>query len=69
MSNPFNILHPWKPGDTRELSEQALKQAQLEGRFDSYAQVYELDGKQWKVQSRMSQASGETLYTLVCVEE
>lgn len=69
MSNPFNVLPPWKPGDTREVSERTLKQAQLEGRFDSYAQVYALDGKPWKILGKVSQRSGETLYTLVCVNE
>ena len=69
MDNPFNVLKPWKPGDTRELAERALKRARLEGRFDSYSQVYELDGGRWKIQSRVSQPSGETVITLVCVNE
>ncbi len=69
MSNPFNVLQPWKPGDTREVSERALKKAQLEGKFDSYGQVYLLDGQRWKVQSRVNMPAGETVYTLVCVEE
>jgi len=69
MGNPFNVLRPWRPGDTRELSERVLKQAQLEGKFDSYSQVYELDRQRWKIQGRVSQPNGETLFTLVCVEE
>lgn len=69
MGNPFNVLRPWRPGDTRELSERALKQAQLEGKFDSYSQLYELDGQRWKIQGRVSQPNGETLFTLVSVEE
>jgi hypothetical protein len=69
MGNPFNVLRPWRPGDTRELSERVLKQAQLEGKFDSYSQVYELDRQRWKIHGRVSQPNGETLFTLVCVEE
>ena len=69
MSNPFYVLKPWKPGDTRDIPERKLKQLNLEGKFDSYSQVYEIDGHSWKVQGHMSQMSGETLYTLVCVDE
>ncbi len=72
MTDPMGslrVLKPWKPGDTRELSEKVLRRIQLEGRYDSYSQVYELDGLCWKVQSQMSQPSGETIYTLVCVNE
>ena len=68
-SEGLKILKAWKAGDTRPLSEKTLRQAQLEGRYDSYAQVYQLDGLDWKVQSQMSYPSGETIYTLVCVNE
>lgn len=72
MSNPFgalNVLKDWKPGDTRQVSENVLKDARIKGLFDSYSQVYDFDGKRWKVRDQISQASGETLYTLVCVNE
>lgn len=72
MSNPFgalNVLKDWKPGDTRQVPEKVLKNARIQGLFDSYSQVYDLDGKRWKVRDQISQASGETLYTLVCVNE
>ncbi len=69
MSNPFNVLRSWKPGDTRELSEKVLKKARLEGLFDSYSGIYDLDGRRWKVQGQVSQPTGETIYTLVCVNE
>lgn len=72
MSNPFgplNVLKEWKPGDTCDVSEGALKKARIDGRFDSYSQVYQIEGKRWKVQSQMSRASGDTVYTLVCVNE
>ena len=69
MSNPFNVLKPWKPGDTRDIPERKLKQLNLEGKFDSYSKIYEIDGRSWKIQGQVSQASGETLYTLVCVNE
>ena len=69
MSNPFNVLRAWKTGDTGELSERALKQAQIDGKFDSYSQVYDLDGRRRKVQEQVSQPTGETVYTLGCVDE
>ena len=69
MSNPFNVLQPWKPGDTRELSGRALQKAQLEGKFDSYAQVYLLEGQRWKVSGKVNLPSGDTVCTLVCVNE
>ncbi len=69
MGNLLNVLRPWKPGDTREISEKALKLARLEGHFESYSQVYEIDGKRWKVNGQTSMPSGETIYTLVCVNE
>ena len=69
MGNPFKVLRPWRPGDTRELTRRVLKQAQLEGKFDSYSQVYDLDGQRWKIQGQVSQPNGETVYTLVAVEE
>ncbi|MGH9405321.1 MAG: hypothetical protein ACRD3D_05715 [Terriglobia bacterium] len=64
---PLNVLREWKPGDTRQLTERALRQARIDGHFDSYNQVYDLDGRRWKVTSQMSQATGETFSTLVCV--
>ena len=69
MSNPLNILKPWKPGDTRQVAERELKRLRLEDKYDSYSQLYELDGRGWKIQSQVSQPSGETLFTLVCVDE
>ncbi len=72
MSNPLgnlNILRQWKPGDTRELPGLVLKKARLEGRFDSYSQIYDLDGRRWKIREQVSKPTGETLYTLVCVNE
>ncbi len=69
MENPFNVLRAWNPGDTREVSERALRQVRLEGKYDSYSQVYELDGERWKIQGQLSHPSGETFYTLVCLSE
>lgn len=70
MNHPaFSVLKEWKPGDTRQLAETILKKARIDGLFDSYSQVYSLDGKRWKVREQVSQATGETIYTLVCVNE
>lgn len=65
----FNILREWKPGDTREVLDAALKRARLEDRYDSYSQTYRLDGRLWKIRGQISKSTGETLYTLVCLEE
>lgn len=65
----FKVLRAPKPGDTRQVPEKAVKKLQLDGRYDSYSQIYEFDGARWKVSGQMSQATGETLYTLVCVNE
>ncbi|MGH9356588.1 MAG: hypothetical protein ACRD10_10710 [Terriglobia bacterium] len=70
MENPFgnlNVVKNWKAGDTRELSENVLKQARIDGLYDSYAQLYELDGARWKVRDQVSKPGGETVYTVVCV--
>ncbi|MGH9450951.1 MAG: hypothetical protein ACRD11_10470 [Terriglobia bacterium] len=67
--SPFSVLKEWKPGDTRQLTEAILKKARIDGLFDSYSQVYSLDGKRWKLRDQVSQASGDTIYTLVCVNE
>lgn len=64
----LNVLRQWKPGDTREVSEKVLKKVRLEGHFDSYSQTYNLDGRRWKIRAQVSLPTGETLYTLVCVE-
>lgn len=69
MSNPFRVLPQRKPGDTREISEKALKKAHLEGHFDSYSQIYELDGGRWKIQGQVARSTGETVYTLVSVDD
>lgn len=65
----LNVLRSWKPGDTRQVTEKALKKLHLDGRYDSYSQVYEFDAARWKVTGQVSQPHGETLYTLVCVNE
>jgi hypothetical protein len=65
----FNILRDWKPGDTREVPEAVLQKARLEDRYDSYSQTYRLDNRLWKTSGRTSRSTGETLITLVCVEE
>jgi hypothetical protein len=72
VGNPLgalNALKDWKPGDTRQVTGRSLKNARIEGLFDSYSQVYNLDGKRWKVRDQMSQPSGETICTIVCVNE
>lgn len=72
MNDPFgklNVVKNWKPGETRELTEPVLKKARIAGLYDSYSQVYHLDGAGWKIREQMSMPGGETVYTIVCVNE
>lgn len=69
MRNPFHVIKSWKPGDLRQIPEALLEKARFEGRFDSYSQVYEMDGRRWKVRSKVNRPTGETLMTLVCVDD
>ena len=55
--NPLNVLKTWKPGETRDVPERLLKQARLDGKFDSYSQVYEIEGYRWKAREKMHLAS------------
>ena len=41
----------------------------LVGEYDSYSQVYKLNGTRWKILTHTSLSAGRTVYTLVCVEE
>jgi len=65
MKSPCNVIWPAEPGDTREVSERLLEQIHLAGKYDSYSQIHQLDGCQWKVQNQISHPSGDTLHTLL----
>ena len=41
----FNILRSWNPDDEREVPEAFLKELQIAGKFDSYSQMYVIDGR------------------------
>ena len=65
----FNVLRSWKPGDAREISETILKELLIAGKFDSYSQMYEIDGLNWKIQSKVARPTGETFFLLLCLNK
>jgi hypothetical protein len=41
----------------------------LKGFYDSYSDVYDLNGHRWKIQCHMATPTGETIYTLEHVRD
>jgi len=39
------------------------------GEYDSYSQIYELNGTRWKILTHTSLPAGRVVYTLLCVGE
>ena len=69
-SNPFNVIKKnWKVGDQREVPAAALEALRGTDAYDSYEQLYHIDGRRWRVEGRMSRADGKSFYVLRCVEE
>jgi len=64
----FNVLRNWKIGDTREFTEKQIRQLEIDGAFDSYDRLYEIEGRKWKISSKVAHANASTLYLLECVE-
>lgn len=46
-----------------------LSRLRVEGTFDSYSDIYVLNGRRWKVETQMSLAGGGRVCRLVCVDE
>jgi len=67
--NSFNVLREWKLGDTCELTDKQIRQLEVNGAFDSYDQVYEIEGRKWKIRSKVAHLDSSTVFTLQCVEE
>jgi len=67
--NNFNVLGNWKIGDTCELTDKQIHQLEIDGAFDSYDQVYEIEGKKWKIRSKVARPDSSTVITLECVKE
>jgi len=65
----FNVLRERKTGDTCELTDKQLRQLEMDGAFDSYDQVYEFEGRKWKIRTKVAQPDSSTLFTLQCVAE
>jgi len=64
----FNVLRNWKIGDTREFTEEEIRQLEIDGAFDSYDQLYEIEDTKWKINSKVAYPNASTLYILECVE-
>ena len=56
-------------GDQREVPAAALEALRGTDAYDSYEQLYHIDGRRWRVEGRMSRADGKSFYVLRCVEE
>ena len=56
-------------GDEREVPAAALEALRRTDAYDSYDQVYVIDGRRWRVEGRLSRPDGQNIYVLRCVEE
>ena len=64
----FNVLHDRKTGDICELTDKQIRQLKLDSAFDSYDQVYEIEGRKWKIRTKVARADSSTVFTLQCVK-
>jgi hypothetical protein len=67
--DPLNILQNRKAGDTCELTDRQIRQLEMDGAFDSYDQVYNFEGRRWKIRTKVAHPDSSTLFTLECVDE
>lgn len=69
-SNPFNVIpKTWRVGDQREVPASALDALRGTEAYDSYEQLYLIDGLRWRVEGKLSRADGKSFYVLRCVSE
>ena len=54
--------------NTREFTEEEIRQLEIDGAFDSYDQLYEIEDTKWKINSKVAYPNASTLYILECVE-
>lgn len=73
MSNPFDqlkvIKQNWQVGDQREVPAAALDALRGTDAYDSYDQVYYIDGWHWRVEGQIRRPDGKSFYILRCVNE
>jgi len=68
--NPFRVVKTnWKVGDQREVPAPALDALRGTAAYDSYEQLYRIDGLAWRMEGKRSQADGSSVYILRCVNE
>lgn len=68
--NPFPIVQgTYRVGDAREAPTRALDALRGTDAYDSYDQVYLIDGLRWRVEGKINRADGESYYRLRCVAE
>ncbi|MBI4467407.1 MAG: hypothetical protein HY656_08300 [Acidobacteria bacterium] len=69
-SNPLKVIKPnWKVGDQREVPATALDALRGTDAYDSYEQLYRVDGLHWRLEGRISRPDGSTVCLLRCVKE
>lgn len=69
-TNPFNVIKKnWQVGDQREVPAAAVDALRGTDAYDSYEQVYHIDGLRWRLEGRISRADGKSFCVLRCVEE
>lgn len=69
-TNPLKVVKThWKVGDQREVPAPALDALRGTDAYDSYEQLYFLEGLRWRVEGQISRPDGKSFYLLRCVEE
>ncbi len=69
-ANPLKVVKTnWKVGDQREVPARALEALHGTGAYDSYEQLYRIDGLQWRLEGRISRSDGTSACLLRCVTE
>ncbi|MFQ5662857.1 MAG: hypothetical protein ACE5HL_03395 [Terriglobia bacterium] len=56
-------------GDKREVPAATLEALHGTEAYDSYEQLYHIDGLGWRGEARMNRADGKSVYILRCVNE
>ena len=56
-------------GDQREVPAPALAALHATDAYDSYQQLYRIDGLHWRVEGQISRPDGQTICLLRCVNE
>lgn len=74
MNNPLDELKVmqsknWQVGDQRAVPAEALDGLRGTEAYNSYDQLYRIDGLNWRLEDQISRPDGKTLYFLRCMNE